>query len=116
MNVVLKGKIVRIEPTMSVGSNGFQKREVHIEIGLDEQYSQFRKIEFHKDNTGIPDTLRIGQVCEFHINLNGREWEDKEGRKVVFNTDVCWKVKAESATVTPEPTGGESVGDGDLPF
>lgn len=118
----IRAKVIRIGEVQAFGSGNFQKRAVVLEIELDSQYPQIIEVEFHKDNTALPDKFRVGEVGEFHINLRGREWTNKEGKLIVFNTIVCWKVDIDkdspiaTPAPAPHPATEQGVNDDTLPF
>ena len=91
----IKGTIKKIFATETVGSSGFQKRKVWVEIADNPQYPQTIEIEFQGDKTSLADNLREGQVVDLSINLKGREWTNDKQETKVFNTIVCWKVAVE---------------------
>lgn len=103
----IRAKVIRIGEIQAFGSGNFQKRAVVLEIELDGKYPQIIEVEFHKDNTALPDKFRVGEVGEFHINLRGREWTSPQGELRVFNTIVCWKVEIDKSSplATPEDGG-----------
>jgi hypothetical protein len=97
----IKGTIKKIFATETVGSSGFQKRKVWVEIDLDTKYPQTIEIEFQGDKTSLADNLSAGQVVDLSINLKGREWTSPAGEKKVFNTIVAWKVQVEGGQSQP---------------
>jgi hypothetical protein len=122
----IKGTIKKIHPTETVGSSGFQKRKVWVEIDLDTKYPQTIEIEFQGDKTSLADNLSAGQVVDLSINLRGREWTSPTGETKVFNTIVAWKVEVVGGQSQPNTFNrpaetnvpGEGLGDdgSDLPF
>jgi len=117
----LVGKIKVIGDTFSVGSNGFQKRE--LVITTDEQYPQHIQIEFVKDNCAKLDGLTVGQNVKVHINVRGREWINPQGEAKYFNSMQGWRIESQGAgtaenfpeagTAPPMPSDDEV---NDLPF
>jgi hypothetical protein len=97
----IKGTIKKIHSTETVGSSGFQKRKVWIEVDSDSKYPQTIEIEFQGDKTSLADSLNEGQVVDLSINLRGREWTSPAGEKKVFNTIVAWKVQVEGGQSQP---------------
>jgi hypothetical protein len=92
----IKGTIKKIHPTETVGSSGFQKRKVWVEVDSDSKYPQTIEIEFQGEKCSLADTLYEGMdAFNFSINLRGREWTSPAGEKKVFNTIVAWKVQVE---------------------
>jgi len=106
----IKGRVKQIHPVESVGSNGFQKRKVWVEIDLDSKYPQTIEIEFQGEKSNLPDSFKVGDTVDFSLNLRGREWSSPAGETKVFNTITAWKVTVEStqsqtAPVEPTPAG-----------
>lgn len=102
----IQGKIKFISDTQTVGSNGFQKRD--IVVTTDEQYPQHILIQFVKDKCVILDNYAIGQGVKVGINLRGREWTSPQGEVKYFNTIQGWKIestdKSYSTPTTQTPT------------
>ena len=71
----VKGKVVLLGQTESVGQNGFTKRLLVVETI--EQYPQKLPIDFVKDKTGLLDNIQIGQEVKVSINLRGSESNGK---------------------------------------
>jgi hypothetical protein len=86
----LRAKVQEVGETMTVGQNGFTKREVIATI--EGEYPDFFKFEFIKDKTSIPDELIEGTYVTFHFNLNGKKVESKAGKDPMYFTSLqCWK-------------------------
>lgn len=71
----IKGKIVLIGQTESVGTSGFTKKLLVLETI--ETYPQKLPIEFVKDKTALLDGKTIGQEATVSINLRGSEYNGK---------------------------------------
>ncbi len=115
----VKGKLKAIFTTESVGSNGFQKRD--IVVTTDEQYPQDILIQFVQDKCSILDGYTIGNNVTVGVNLRGREWVNPQGKVKYFNTIQGWRItKGESLPVSntskPEAPQSESNQEDDLPF
>jgi len=87
------GKIKQINPTQTIGANGFRKRELIVETS--DQYPQFIKIEFNQDKCDLLNEYKDGQNVKVNINLKGREWTNPQGETVYFNTIQGWRIEAE---------------------
>ena len=110
----IKGKVLRIGNTESIGEKGFRKRELILEVAENPQYPQIVKFEANKDNCDKLDSLKAGDLINLNFNLNGREWTNKDGVVSVFNTLTIWKWDVlSSPSPTPDPT---PTGDDPLPF
>lgn len=83
--------IKRILATKSVGSNGFETRELH--GTTEEQYPQILNIQFTQGRCPLLDNFKEGQKVKIDINLKGREWTNPQGETVVFNSIEGWKIE-----------------------
>ena len=114
------GKLKLVNPTQTVGSNGFRKREAV--VTTDEQYPQMIQIEFLQDKCDLLDAYKVGDDVTISINLRGREWVNPQGEAKYFNSITGWRIeKAESqSNAAPfETTSAPVVSDNepdDLPF
>ena len=106
------GKIKLIKETQSFGESGFKKRELI--LVTEEQYPQHLKIEFFQDKCDILNNYEEGQAVKIAINLQGREWTNKEGETVVFNTINGWRIENTTNEAKPEQVADKE-GD-NLPF
>lgn len=117
MNIT--GKVIRVMPVQSVGANNFQKREIHVEIDSDKDYPQTLSLFAEGKKVDEISDINPGDVVDFSLNLKGREWVNKEGATVVFNTLSIWKADVKvRANVTGEPAQVQNnvTESGDLPF
>ena len=87
----LEGTIEKINDTIKFDS-GFQKREFVINTGGD--YPQQVKFEVIKDKC---DTLthynKVGDFVNVSFNIKGREFTNKDGKVMLFNTLSAWKIQ-----------------------
>lgn len=86
----IQGRIKQIGAVQTVGSNGFQKREMV--VTTEEQYPQPILIEFTQGNCSLLDNLSVGQQVKVSINIRGREWTNPEGKVVYFNSIQGWRI------------------------
>ncbi len=119
MNIT--GKVIRVNPTQSVGANNFQKREIHVEIDGDKDYPQIIALEASGKKISEADGINPGDVVDFSLNLKGREWVNKEGATVVFNTLSIWKADVKvraniTGQVPVEPAQNNVTEPDSLPF
>lgn len=89
-DLIANGTVRNIWPTVSVGTQGFEKREFSIQT--DEQYPQTIMFELQKDRVDMIDPFKIGEKIAVHFNLRGREWVNPQGETKVFNTLQAWKL------------------------
>lgn len=128
------GKIKKIGDIQTVGSQGFQKRE--LVIVTNEQYPQFLLIEFVQDKCSLLDHFRVDESVRVNINLQGREWRNPQGEIRYFNSIRGWKIDSlegsdgasfqsapsergrggGSFEKTSRPSPAEQQDDDDLPF
>jgi hypothetical protein len=93
MNYSIKGKVKSVGPTVSVGANGFRKREVI--IVTEDQYPQMIPIEFTQDKVSLLDHIAENQEIEVSFNIRGREWIDNNGEAKYFLSLQGWKCNSE---------------------
>ena len=110
------GTIKKVGVTQTFGSNGFRKRE--LVITTDEQYPQSLLVEFYQDKCDILNNYKEGQYVRIGVNLRGREWTNREGKTVYFNTIQGWRIeKTQTAQIDPpEAIEDKPNDDFDLPF
>lgn len=112
-------KIHRIGQTISVGTNGFQKTPVVVEIPG--EYPQFIALEACGKKAGIFDGLGVGDIVNCKISLRGREWTDAKGEVKVINNIEVWSVARVQVRVPgqdthPAPARRPAPETEDLPF
>jgi len=114
----IKGTLKQVHPVIL--RNEFKSRKVW--LTTDGEYPQTVEIEVNGKSLDIFEGVSIGAPVICHINIRGREWKNKEGVTVVFNTLQCWKVQAGGASaaspVNTSITDGQEAPDLDekLPF
>jgi single-strand DNA-binding protein len=116
--ITLKGRVLFVGVTESVGTNNFQKRTIAVEIG--DQYPQQIGVEFVKEGCLKLDGVTIGDTVEIKANLRGREYQGK-----YYTSLQGWYLRKENAGTQPAPAQSHSMptytpppaADGDgLPF
>ncbi len=98
------GRIKMIDTVKEVGTAGFKKRDVV--VTTDEQYPQFISIQFVQDKCDLLNAFQVNDNVKIDINLRGREWVNKDGETVYFNSIQGWrigKVMAESQASPQAP-------------
>ena len=91
----IKGIVVQVNPTQTVGANNFKKATMWIET-IGEQYPQTLEIEFVKEKADEIQSVASGSEITIQINLKGRQWTNPQGETKVFNTIQGWKYDAKS--------------------
>jgi translation initiation factor IF-3 len=76
--------------TKTVGTNGFETREVH--VTTEEQYPQILSMQFTQGRVSLLDGFEAGDKVKIDLNLKGREWTNTQGELVVFNTIEGWRI------------------------
>lgn len=88
---------------------------VDLVVRTSEEYPQTLLLQCNKEKAdNLIKYNKVGDMVDCDINLRGREWTNKDGEGMVFNTLECWKVfKADSKPKVAEaPNAPEEV----LPF
>lgn len=118
----LTGLIKVINDTQEI-SEKFKKREFVVTDNSG-QYPQDILLQLTQDRVGLIDGYQVGQQVTVSFNLRGREWTNKEGKVVYFNSLDAWKVQAPQDVNSAPPAMdtppieavASSEGDDDLPF
>ena len=116
MNVILKGTILKINETQSIGDKGFLKRSLILQT-LD-KYPQELNIEFIKDKCDLLNNLAEGEQIAISTNILGRKWTNPEGVDKWFNSLQGWNIEL-LIKQEPEPEQAPQAPDqapDDLPF
>jgi hypothetical protein len=88
---------------------------------FDEQVVRDVLFQLTQGNTDLIDTIRVGEQVEVSYNLNGKEYTNKEGKTMYFNSLNVWQVAIQQGS-TPAPqqvqqgTPQVQENDSDLPF
>jgi hypothetical protein len=102
-----------------VVSDKFRKRE--FVLTTNDKYPQDVLFQLTQGNTDLIDTIRVGEQVEVSYNLNGKEYTNKEGKTMYFNSLNVWQVAIQQGS-TPAPqqvqqgTPQVQENDSDLPF
>jgi hypothetical protein len=110
----ISGKIKKINKIQSIGSNGFQKRE--LVIVTNEQYPQMLLIEFIQEKCNLLNSFSIDDEVLISINLRGREWQSDSGEIKYFNAIQGWKITSKNNSNIPPPEPRSIVIEENLPF
>lgn len=114
----VKGKVLIVGETQEIGSNGFRKKELVLELEGNTDYPQSVKFELHGDKCDLE--IQKDKFISANINIRGRKWTNPQGVDVYFNTLVIWSFKElnEENAVSEQstPAGMEADADDDLPF
>ena len=110
----ISGKIKKINNTQTIGSSGFQKRE--LVIVTNEQYPQMLLVEFIQDKCDLLNNYNVNDEVTISINLRGREWINSEGQAKYFNTLQGWRITREDGSSTAPPLPNSITKKKKLPF
>lgn len=86
----LLAKIKRIEETKSVGSNGYEVRD--LVVITEEPHPQTLLIQFTQGRVILLDGFQPEQRVKVSVNLKGNE-VIKDGKPIVFNKIDGWKIE-----------------------
>ena len=101
-------------------SERFRLREFVLEVVDNPSYPQYVKFQLTQDRCENLDNFQEGDDVKVEFNLRGREWTNREGKVIYFNSLDVWELKKEtgagnastpSANEPPPPTD-----DDDVPF
>lgn len=116
----LTGLIKVIRDTQVI-SEKFQKREFVV-TDSSSQYPQDILFQLTQDRVNSIDEFKVGDQVTVSFFLRGREWTNKEGKVMYFNSLDAWKVENAAQTAPPpmgdapvESISSEDEAD-DLPF
>ena len=72
-------------------------------VTTSDQYPQDILIELHQDKCNLLDSYKVGDDIKASLNLRGKEWINKEGKSLYFNTIVAWRIERVEGGQTPQP-------------
>lgn len=87
--------VVSVGQTQTIGSNGFQKRELVITDNGD-KYPQFRLIEATQEKCVDLDKISKGDKVTVDFWAGGRQWTNPQGVVKTFNQDKLASIKKTS--------------------
>jgi len=96
MSFEANGKINQVYGTIEINEK-FRKREFILEIE-DGNYTQFIKFQTTQDRCNLLDEINIGDNLTVHFNLQGKPYENKEGKTVYYNNLNAWKIETQANT------------------
>lgn len=98
MSYNLKGTLYLKRETQVI-SDKFQKREFVIKT--DGDYPQFVQMELTQDRTSLLDNLTEGSELSINFDVRGREWRNKEGKAMFFNTLNAYRIELTGNAMAP---------------
>jgi hypothetical protein len=112
--------VVSVGQTQTIGSTGFQKRELVITNNAKE-FTQYRMIEAIKDKCAELDNIVKGDKVTVDFWVSGNKWVSPEGVVKYYNSDKLASIKktAHDWDTTNQIISGTEPAqkkDDDLPF
>jgi single-stranded DNA-binding protein len=98
MNIV--GTIELIRQSEQFKSGSYKRSLV---IKTDEQYPQILEVEFWNDKADQIAMLEQGEKVSIDANLNGRLWQNPQGKQVVFMSLSGYKLELLSGSASQAP-------------
>ena len=89
----LEGVIQLINRTQSIGSRGFQKRELVLKTTEKGRHQEIL-IEFQQAYVDLLDAYNVEDKVKVGIDIKGRKWEQAGQPDRYFNTVVGWKIES----------------------
>ena len=110
-DITKEGTIIAIDDIITFDS-GFTKREFVIKTTDDGDYPQDIKFELVKDKCQLIDQYKIGDKITVHLNIRGREWNEK-----YFVNLVAWKLEGQGTAAAPmQVSAAASAEAEEIPF
>ncbi len=94
--------LIKVVNDTQVVSEKFKKREFVV-TDSSGQYPQDILFQLTQDRVDLIDGYQPGQQVTVNFNLRGREWINKEGKALYFNSLDVWKVEAPAASADGPP-------------
>lgn len=108
----IEGEIIFIGDTQQI-KDTFTIRKFVVQTKL-ETYPQEYEVQVTKDKCSILDSYKVGDSVVAMINLRGRGYINKEGKRGWFTSLECWRLDKQGSTTLPQQSAEEYVDS--LPF
>lgn len=92
----------------------FRKMEFIVKTE-DEKYPQLIKMQVVQDKIEKINEIPEGTKAKWFFNLKGRDWENKKGETIYFNSIEVWRFETTGTDFKEEVTTTDAVSD-ELPF
>jgi len=104
MNYELSGKVYRIDEVQEINER-FSKRTfvVHVENERNSDYDDYIMLELHKDRTDLIEAFKLQDSITVNYNIQGRKWVNNDGKELIFNTLVAWRLENPNKNQSPPP-------------
>ena len=99
----IQGRIIKINPTQTVGKNGFQRRDMV--IMTEEQYPQYIPFDFVQEKCALLDNFQEGQIVRISFNIRGREWVNPQGETKYIVNLQGWRIENAEIAQNYPPQG-----------
>ena len=110
---------LKIKKDEQVISDKFKKMDIVVSDDHD-SYPQLVSFQLANDNIAKVANIEIGSQVTITFNLRGREWTNKEGVVMHFNTLDAWKIEGGAISANaPSPVADAAPNldtSEDLPF
>ena len=111
---------LKVKKDEQVVSDKFKKREF-VMSDDHESYPQVISFQLAQDKTSLIDAVEVGSQITVHFNLRGRDWTNKEGKVMYFNTLDAWRIESGAVAAPVAATAAFPVAmnleeHDDLPF
>ena len=122
MGMETTGRIHALFETQQV-TERFRKREFVVELAENPRYPQFVLFQLTGNRCESLDGFQPGEEVRVEFSLRGREWTNREGKVVYFNSLDVWQIERVGAAA--QAADGFSAGpsddippptDDDIPF
>ena len=94
--------------------NDFKSMEFIVKTE-DEKYPQLIKMQVVQDKIEKINEIPEGTKAKWFFNLKGRDWENKKGETIYFNSIEVWRFETTGTDFKEEVTTTDAVSD-ELPF
>jgi hypothetical protein len=116
----VNGVIQKVGEIKEFGSKGFKSLKWVLKIP-DGEYPQSVEFESTQKNAeNFAKFNKVGDSVEVKFNLRGKEWTNKQGELVYFNSLNAWMVTKDASANKAEPIGALAASrpaeSDDLPF
>lgn len=84
-------------------SETFSVQRFSVKEDITEKYPQVYEVQCTGKTLGVLNGYKVGDKVNIEANLNGREYQKKDGTSGVFMTLGVWKIEKVSEGQAPKP-------------
>lgn len=117
----IEGKIERIFPTQEIGSNGFKKRTMLLELlgqeGL--KYKDYAAVTVMKDRCAEFDDYAVGEIVKAKFFVHSNVWKDRAFTELILAKNGLERKSAKVEIPPPAEPPQEEISQSDfddMPF